>query len=339
MAMDYISKKMAQKFYDNILDHHKMNNSLFNKVPAIEDELEEMLALPELAGVNNESGGQKNWLKANRIKRVYGKIKSGVIPPDLVDGLLTIFPYRNKAKHEKKMSYACYLGIFDCMAQAISFFSNTPIPDEIQAICDGKKPEKNQKNYSVPAQVRIQNHIETNEIDFKRGKGSRTFNYVYILSYNGIDTSPYTLDEVKQKILNGEVSRDHTIIQLDTGTMKPHSSNCPYIDTIPELARCFDEYEEYWNEYWENERRQEQQRAVEVRQKVVKRENIRRITKKVLNKVFWMILSCIGICFVILSIVLANSLAGDIEALAGIFLALVFIAGTWHCIKKLFNLN
>jgi len=141
-----ISKEMAEKFYNNILAHHKMNNSLFNKVPAIEDELEEMLALPELAGVHNETGGQIEWLNDNKIRRKDGKIASGEIPADIVMGLLTIYPYRNRAKHDKKVSYGAYLGIFDCMARAISFFSNTPVPDEVQAVCDGEAPVINQRD-------------------------------------------------------------------------------------------------------------------------------------------------------------------------------------------------
>jgi hypothetical protein len=131
--MDHISNEKAQKFYSNILTIHKMNNSLFNKVPSIEDELEEMLTLPELAGINNETGSKKKWLNDNKKRRKDGQM-SGEIPTDIAIGLLAIFPYRNMAKHEKKMSYGTYLGIFDCMARAISFFSNTQLPDEIQAI-------------------------------------------------------------------------------------------------------------------------------------------------------------------------------------------------------------
>jgi hypothetical protein len=163
MILNYISKEMAEKYYGNILAHHKMNNSFYNKVPSIEDELEEMLALPELAGVNNDTGEQVKWLNDNKIRRKNGQIESGEIPADIVMPLLTIFPYRNKAKHEKKMSYGTYMGIFDCMAQAISFFSNTPIPDEIQAICDGEVPVKDEENNNKPAQVKTKNRMENDE--------------------------------------------------------------------------------------------------------------------------------------------------------------------------------
>jgi hypothetical protein len=128
-----------------------------------------MLALPELAGIYNETGGQIKWLNDNRIRRKDGKIESGEIPADIVTGLLTIFPYRNRAKHEKKVTYGAYLGIFDCMARAISFFSNTPIPDKIQAICDGKAPVQNQGN-SVESSQPKQNYQAP-----KKDKGSIPF--------------------------------------------------------------------------------------------------------------------------------------------------------------------
>ena len=221
--MNYIAGEMAQKLYANILALHQMNNSLFNKVPAIEDELEEMLALPELAGVDNEKGGQRKWLKDNKIWSEYGVIKGGYIPADIVMGLLTIFPYRNMAKHEKKMAYATYLGIFDCMVRAISFFSNTPLPDEIQAICDGEEKSGN------------------NEPNKKEPK-SKGFNApFYVLTYSGIDSPPYTWDTLKQKILNGEISRQNEIKQFDSSGCKVTSYPFPRIDSIPDLKLCFDE--------------------------------------------------------------------------------------------------
>jgi len=149
--MNYISNDLANKYYMNILAIHRMNTEFYIKVTALENELEGMLALPELAGVNNERQGQKKWLADNREKRK--SIVTGFIPKDIVSGLIAIYDYRDKGYHEKVMTYAAYMGNFDAMARAISFFSNTPIPQEIKAVCDGNdlaKDRNDNKNQPPP---------------------------------------------------------------------------------------------------------------------------------------------------------------------------------------------
>jgi hypothetical protein len=142
--MNYISNDLANKYYMNILAIHRMNTEFYIKVKALENELEGMLALPELSGVNNERQGQKKWLADNREKRK--NIVTGFIPKDIVSGLIAIYDYRDKGYHEKVMTYAAYMGNFDAMARAISFFSNTPIPQEIKAVCDGNNTTKDKND-------------------------------------------------------------------------------------------------------------------------------------------------------------------------------------------------
>ena len=142
--MNYISNDLANKYYMNILAIHRMNTEFYIKVTALENELEGMLALPELAGVNNETGGQKQWLNTNKHRR---ENNTGFIPPSIVSGLIKIYDDRNEAYHEKFMTKITYLGDFDIMARAISFFSNnTPIPQEIKNICEGNDAAQNQND-------------------------------------------------------------------------------------------------------------------------------------------------------------------------------------------------
>ena len=135
--MDCISSDLANKYYGNILDIHRMNTEYYIKVTTLENILEAMLALPELAGVNNETQGQKIWLKKNKKKRNGNKVVSGFIPKDIASKLIAIYDDRDTDYHKKIGTYAAYLGNFDVMARAISLFSNTPIPREIKDICDG----------------------------------------------------------------------------------------------------------------------------------------------------------------------------------------------------------
>jgi len=144
--MGFISSDLANKYYENILAIHRMNNDPCNKVPSLKNELEDMLALPELAGVNNQTDGQHKWLNKN-IKTF--KNNNGFIPPVIVSGLKAIFyAYRNQGEHGKDVFYGEYLGNFSIMARAISFFSNTPIPPEIKAVCDGEDDAEAKKRES-----------------------------------------------------------------------------------------------------------------------------------------------------------------------------------------------
>jgi hypothetical protein len=144
--MAKLSVESAQEHYANLLAYHRMGNSYATKVPSFKNELENEI-LPEITGINHfmpkyennkiVEDGQKKWLLDNQLKMDrYGVTTSGTIPKEIVTGIVNIFSQRNKAEHEKTMTKAAYLGIFDLMARAISCFSDTSIPDEIQAICD-----------------------------------------------------------------------------------------------------------------------------------------------------------------------------------------------------------
>jgi hypothetical protein len=65
--MNYISSDLANKYFENILAIHRMNNEFHNKVPAIKNELQEMLT--EITGVNYFGGkdGQRSWLIDNQM--------------------------------------------------------------------------------------------------------------------------------------------------------------------------------------------------------------------------------------------------------------------------------
>jgi len=274
--MAYLSKDLAENYYDNILRIHQLKNSLKNKVPALKNELEEILA--EITGINNFTGknGQKIWLVKNKIKRSNGKATSGDIPEDIVEGIINLFAGRNKAEHDKVMDYATYMGYFALMAKAISFFSDTQMPEEIQAICDGKNPEIT----DTPVQTRAKNQKKTSDVKpkFEESQikqsnqtpedetGLLPSSLYVITTINGEDardnkktpplkrkprgfnTPPYTWDKLKQEISNGKISRKNYIyeIEIDSYTGKKRKVTLPpypRIDKIPDLALCFDEYE------------------------------------------------------------------------------------------------
>jgi len=92
-TIPYISSDLANKYFENILAIHRINNEYYNKVPAIKNELEEMLK--RITGVNHFGGndGQRKWLIDNKIRRNYGKVISGTIPEELVSGIIDLTGY------------------------------------------------------------------------------------------------------------------------------------------------------------------------------------------------------------------------------------------------------
>jgi len=64
--MAYLSKNSAEKWYDIVLGIHQLKNSLKNKVPALKNELEEILT--EITSIDHFAGkdGQRNWLINNK---------------------------------------------------------------------------------------------------------------------------------------------------------------------------------------------------------------------------------------------------------------------------------
>jgi hypothetical protein len=80
------------------------------------------------------------WLTDNKEKRnKNGDILSGSVPKEIVSGIQNFFDWRDKAEHENKMLNSTYFGLFTTVAQIISFFSETDIPEEIMDICNRKK--------------------------------------------------------------------------------------------------------------------------------------------------------------------------------------------------------
>jgi len=175
--VNHISSDLANKYYSNILDIHRMDTEYYIKVTILECILEAMLALPELAGEYNETQKQKKWLDTNKEDRRGRKVISGFIPEAVADDLKAIYGYRDKGYHEKSMVYGTYFGKFNVMAQAISLFSNTPIPPEIKDICDGndaaKAPNSNRNHPTTP----MKKATQTYKIG-DRGPGGGTVFYV-----------------------------------------------------------------------------------------------------------------------------------------------------------------
>jgi hypothetical protein len=147
----FLSVEAAKKYYLNLLAYHKIDNKPITKIPYLKNVLENEI-LAEATGIQHyydkiENGikiaGQKSWLLDNKEKNRdrHGNPASGVIPSDIVSGIINTFEQRNIAEHDKdKITYATYLGIFDLMARVISCFSGTSIPVEILEICNLKKP-------------------------------------------------------------------------------------------------------------------------------------------------------------------------------------------------------
>ena len=173
--MSYISSDLANKYFGNILDIHTMNTEYYIKVTILECILELMLALPELAGVYNETQGQKKWLDKNKEKRMGNKVVRGFIPEAIVNDLKAIYGYRDKGYHEKSMTYAIYIGKFNVMAQTISLFSNMPIPKEIKDICNGNNAANNQNDNRNQPTPSGQKAVQTYKIGDRGPTGGIVF--------------------------------------------------------------------------------------------------------------------------------------------------------------------
>ena len=150
-----LSNDLAEKYYGNILGIHNLGSSLRIKVPILKNEIEEMLT--EITGIHHfkpkyKNGklienGQKKWLENRQIRRKPDG-ETGEIPISLVTGIINLFEYRNDAEHPDNpnvIDKATYDGLFAVCTKAISFFSEMPVPDEIQAICNGNVPKTNVK--------------------------------------------------------------------------------------------------------------------------------------------------------------------------------------------------
>lgn len=104
--------------------------------------------------------------------------------------------------------------------------------------------------------------IQTKQAKPMKQKAPSVKQFAYILSCNGIDAPPCTLEAVKQKISNGEISRDYYIHQVGSNT-----DPWPKIDSIPELAWRFEEFERCRNEEYRKQAEKENQRKEEERRR------------------------------------------------------------------------
>jgi hypothetical protein len=52
----------------------------------------------------------------------------------------------------------------------------------------------------------------------------------------------YTWDTLRQKILNGEISRENQLIECDSNGSEVYLYRYPYLHEIADLKLCFDEY-------------------------------------------------------------------------------------------------
>jgi len=150
IQMTYISKGNALIYYDELLKNYNYDSRyLYIKVPCLKNIMENEI-LKEVTGINHFKNpyelGQLKWLKDNIEKRnKNGDIINGFIPKQIVSGNEHLFDQRNTAEHDKKMSKATYLGIFDTIAKTINFFSGIDIPKEIIDICEGTNENTKQK--------------------------------------------------------------------------------------------------------------------------------------------------------------------------------------------------
>ncbi|MDR1468582.1 MAG: DUF4670 domain-containing protein [Spirochaetaceae bacterium] len=156
-------------------------------------------------------------------------------------------------------------------------------------ICPPGQPEKSQwpkidaiKNADINAaltQVKAKNHKKISET--KPQQTPKQF--TYILRCNGIETPPCSWEEVKQKISRGEINRDYYIYQTGSNTEIGAK-----IDSMSELAHCFEQFEKHQAEEFrkqakENQRRRDEEEA---RKKAAEEQKRReREDQKPINKI------------------------------------------------------
>lgn len=174
MKRIYISEKNAQIYYNELLKNYNYDTRyLYIKVPCLKNIMENEI-LKEITGISHfkspYESGQLKWLKDNIEKRnKNGDIICGFIPKQLISGNEHLFDQRNTAEHDKKMTKATYLGIFDTIAETIKFFSGIDFPKEIKDICDvnNNKPEEGELG---PSRKKVQViHVKQRKTELPKG--------------------------------------------------------------------------------------------------------------------------------------------------------------------------
>jgi len=313
-----LSQESAKKQYAFLIEAYNSNRSTGSQISTFKRDLEHVV-LKEITGLS-KFDEQLSWLRRNkeRIDTRNGNKISGYIPAVFVDDIENLRKWRNRGEHEvDNIPWDKYITHIGTMSRTIEFFSDVPIPDEIQSILNhqpkkkpnpaeasGKKkntdamykisinfkpsaaiplsevikkiksgevtrewficppghPEKSQwpkigtiKNAEINAALaEAENKKKTDKKKSKpaskpseakpqtpppkKEKKSAQAANAYILRYNDFSYPQYTLEEIKQKIAKGEISRDYDITQFGSAAYSK-------IDAIPELKRCFENYE------------------------------------------------------------------------------------------------
>jgi hypothetical protein len=156
--MARLSKETAERHYEKILAIHNFQYlTLAQKVSIFFHDLEHDI-LNEITGKKGYFD-QINWLRDNQI-RFEHNVRSGDIPKVNIGDIENIRNWRNEGVHEAKMPEPKYMSHFHTMAETICFFSEIPIPENINKIFINSSRNKKEKNY-INTNVKSIDYIES----------------------------------------------------------------------------------------------------------------------------------------------------------------------------------
>jgi hypothetical protein len=135
--MAKLSEESAKKHYEKLMMYHQDNREPAQKIIDFQYGLDHYI-LKEITGFN-EPYDQFGWLLENQIKNDKFN-KSGFIPDTLVKSINILKGWRNVGTHgePERIDNITYNYLFKTMAETINFFSDIPIPDEIQKILNNQ---------------------------------------------------------------------------------------------------------------------------------------------------------------------------------------------------------
>ena len=141
--MPKLSKELAEWHYKKLSALHYFDYlTLAQKVGVFYHDLEHEI-LKEITG-KKEYFEQFNWLKDNQI-RFERNVKTGNISKVDISDIDNLKNWRNEGMHENKMPEPKYKSHFLTMARIICFFSEIPIPDEVNNILNNRQNENSPK--------------------------------------------------------------------------------------------------------------------------------------------------------------------------------------------------
>lgn len=139
--MAKLSKESAEWHYEKLIALHYFDYlTPAQKVSIFYHDLEHDI-LKEITG-KKEYFEQYNWLKDNQI-RFERNIKTGDIPKVNIGDIENLKNWRNEGIHENKMPEPKYKNHLHTMAQTICFFSEVPIPNELNNIFNNQNRKNN----------------------------------------------------------------------------------------------------------------------------------------------------------------------------------------------------